>query len=71
MRWFILLGTQKKFKVSSRSSKDMLGKSVGVSLPVESDSSTSNTDWKNWVVVHGNKKKVKADVCEVGKIIGV
>jgi len=49
----------------------MLGKSVGVSLPVESDSSTSNTDWKNWVVVHGNKKKVKADVCEVGKIIGV
>ena len=30
-----------------------------------------NKDWENWVVMHGNKEVVKADVKELGKVIGV
>jgi len=31
----------------------------------------SKTDWKYWVVQHGNSKEVEADAREVGQITGI
>ena len=43
----------------------------GVSLSNGSKSSGSSTDWKNWMILHGTPKEVVADVCDVGKVMGV
>ena len=46
------------------------GKSNDVSSNNESQSSVNN-DWMNWLVLHGNEKAASADVCGIGKAIGM
>ena len=46
------------------------GKSNDVSSNNESQSSVNN-DWMNWLVLHGNEKAASADVCGIGKAIGL
>jgi len=65
----------KKFKEAMKSSKELskvsakIGK--GVLLSAGSDSSATQEDWKNWIVLHGKKEEVDDDVRRLGKMIGV
>lgn len=61
----------KILKSSSKSSKALSENFEGVSVSTSSRLSANNDDWKSWMVSHGNKQEVEADVYDVGKIIGV
>jgi hypothetical protein len=58
-----------------RRGRDQASRSNSVSCQAMSDESSApgatNTDWQNWVAVHGNAQMAVDDVCGIGQTIGV
>ena len=60
---------KKKASVMQHKSKSAEGSSSDSSK--NSNSSVNKNDWENWLVLHGKADKVKDDVRDLGKIVGV
>ena len=44
---------------------------VSTSNSSNKSSSSVNNDWENWVLLHGKKEELAADVRDLGKVVGV
>jgi len=66
-----ILKKQKRKRKGRASNINSKKTSASITNSSNTTSPSVNNDWENWVMLHGKANVVKADVKDVGKVVGV